>query len=196
VRSRACSVDPSPRRVRAEHLLRRAALAFGLVLLAVLALAYWYTWPSSRCPRSARADRMRALCTLGLLAATGEGRAELARLGQRPTICFADLGEGVLQQGTVLILPSAGSRRRNAARAGHLILHQLEGVPLDERAARSHRTSCEQLARRAIERESSAYALEARVGEALGVSLSSTPPPLLERDYRTRCEALWAAGGR
>lgn len=140
---------------------------------------------------------MRALCALGLLATTGEGRAQIARLGQRPRICFADLSEGVLlEPGTVLILPSARSHRMNAARAGHLILHQLDGAPLDERAARSHSASCEQLTRRAMNRESAAHALEARVGEALGVALSSTPPPLLERAYRTRCETLWAEGGR
>jgi hypothetical protein len=183
-------------RARAGRLLRRAALVLGSVLLAAVVLACWYLWPSSRCPRNARSDRARALCALGLLAVTAEGRAELARLGRRPTICFADLREGVLQQGTLLILPSAQSNRVNAARAGHLILHQLDGAPLDERAARSRSASCEELTRRAMQRESSAHALEARVGEALGVSLPSAPSPQLERDYRTRCEALWAEGGR
>jgi hypothetical protein len=186
---------PSPR-TRAGLVLRRVALAFGSVLLGAVAAVCWYLVPSARCPSNARADRLRAFGTLALLAATAEGRVELAALGRRPRLCFAELPEGVLQHDAILILPSKRSCRANAARAGHLISHQLHGAPLDERAARSHAESCQELTRRAMQREASAYALEARVAQALGVSLGSTPPPLLERDYRTRCEALRAEGRR
>jgi hypothetical protein len=174
----------------------RAAVALCMVPLGVIALAFWYSSPGSHCPQNARPDRVRALWTLALLASTHDGRAELFRLWQRPRLCFADVGEGVLQQQTVLIVPSSRSNRMNAARVAHLLLHQLDGAPLDERAARSGFASCDELVQRAMRRESSAHAIEARVGRMLGVSLDSSPPPGLARAYRTRCEALSAERGR
>jgi hypothetical protein len=133
---------------------------------------------------------VRALGTLVLLANTAEGRKELSALRHRPVLCFTDVRDGVLQEPGVLVLPNARSNRLNAARAAHLLLHQLEGPPLDEGAVRSQALSCEALTRRAMRREVAAYAAQARVAQSLGVFLPNVPPASLERAYGARCLAL------
>jgi hypothetical protein len=189
---RSCPWPPS--RACAQKLLWRTAAGFASVVLSSVVLGYWYLSASSTCPGNARADWTRALGTLALLATTAEGRAQLVKLRERPVLCFGPVHDGVLQAPRVLILAEARSARLNASRMAHLLVHELDGAPLDELAARSGALSCDELTERAMRREAAAYATESRVGQALGVTVASVPPVELAREYRARCQSLRRRG--
>lgn len=115
------------------------------------------------------------------LAALPEGAALLAALRVEVRWCFGVVDVPVVADGRVLVMDRRAPRAEQIARAGHLLLHVTEGLPLPETIGAG--ADCDALVARAIEREAEAHVLEARLRRALEL-----PPDRYEFE-----PALWAA---
>jgi len=120
------------------------------------------------CPTGLRADRARAAQLVALTRSTSEGGALITRAPQPLQICFADEGTGVVRSDGVFVLAATGDARLAAARLGHLLHHQIEGVPLHEPLAPDR--SCTDLVAEAMVAEAQAHALEIRLRRELGLA--------------------------
>ncbi len=150
-----------------------ALTLMGLVLLGVLGASFLRSGqrsaaadhsPAPPCPvgfldRVGETDRVRAQ-----LARSAEGAALLEALSREVRFCFGEIDIPVVSEGRVLVLDARPGVPEQAARAGHLLHHVVEGMPYPDEVTAD--TDCDALVETAIGREAAAYALEARLRRA------------------------------
>jgi len=152
-----------------RRLTQGAAILAAAGLVSLGALLTWITYPSLNCPEKTQSDGWRATQILSSLGGDREGRSWLARVGYRPRVCFGQIEDGVVRTDGVFVLRDDWDAEANAARLGHLLVHQVEGPPLSDDAAQNSQTPCSQLVSDALDAEARAYAVELRLRRALGL---------------------------
>jgi hypothetical protein len=144
--------------------------------------------PMPRCPEKAAPDRKRSEALLARLRTDESGKRMIASLARELTICYGEVREGVVQSDGVIVLQRDRPLPANAARLGHLILHLVAGLPLDETAARTSSLSCNELVKYAGEAEKRAHTFECELRKAFG--LDPLPFEDLSAAYAKRCQVL------
>lgn len=131
---------------------------------------------AERCPAPLQADGRRARALLERLRSRPEGDPIVARLrGRSPTICFGDPPFSAVTTDGVILMQSRLTEREAAARLGHLLVHVIEGLPME----RPGPGSCEQQVDEALGAEARALAVEIRLRRALDVG----PDPALRYEF-------------
>jgi hypothetical protein len=143
---------------------------------------------SLRCPAGAATDAGRTATVLARLRTDEDGKRIVASLARELTMCYGDVSEGIVQTDGVLVLQRDRSPAANAARLGHLLLHLVQGPPLDEEAAHKRERSCKELTEWANTMEKSAHDFESQLRKKFGLA----PLPYEDRsgEYAKRCQAL------
>jgi len=122
---------------------------------------------------------------VSMLARTAAGRRVLARIDEPLMACVGQVPMSAIMADGTLILDVRDTDAEAAARLGHLLLHEVEGMP--QIAVAGDGRSCDRLVDEAIAAEARAHALELELRRELGVTRPRRPYPF-ERDF-------WAAGG-
>lgn len=152
-------------------------VALGLAILILLGLAATSLWqtpeaadeavdprPAPPCParfldRVGQAERIEAR-----LRGTPRGAALLDGLRVQVRYCFGEIEVPVVMEGRLLVLDDRADVAEQAARAGHLLHHVVEGSPFPDEVGAD--ADCDAIVETAIEREAEAYALEVELRAA------------------------------
>ncbi|MEM9073444.1 MAG: hypothetical protein AAGE52_33370 [Myxococcota bacterium] len=129
------------------------------------------------CPAGFRANPAHSERLKALLQGTEAARL----LSADASVCFGPGPSAVTEDGVVL-MESEEADEGAAARLAHLLLHVVDGSPLNLSAD----GTCDELVDRALRAEARAYALELRLRDALRAGFS--PYTDLERAFRDRGE--------
>ena len=167
----------APTPTRARRLLH--ALSIALPVVAIGAVA----WSVARRPAAEGAAGAGSPppCPRGFVDRPGLAarlEARLRALPEGPALlravpagsarwCFGAIDPSVVTVERVLLLDASLPEEEAAARAGHLLSHLRDGLPLPATIERG--ADCDALTRTALRREARAHVLEAELREALGL---------------------------
>jgi hypothetical protein len=122
------------------------------------------------CPDRHREDADRTRRIREALDATARGRELLRRADGSPPlrVCYGRVDEPGITPERVVLLDDREGDAESAARLGHLLLHAIEGLPMDPSGARGR--PCDERVAEAVEVEARAHALELELRRDLGVT--------------------------
>jgi hypothetical protein len=143
--------------------LRLTLVAIGAAAVAIGVLGCARS--RQPCPAGHTDDPARTARIRSLLKTTSEGESLLSGARQPPRVCFGQVDRGVLRTDGIAVLSLGASDGQNAARLGHLLLHEAEGPPLP--TALRPDANCDVLVAKAVEAEARAHALEQRLSHEL-----------------------------